>query len=185
MIDTLIWVLWWLTAAFVAAVALSVAGYFVARALFIRAAEQMAATIDRRVGAAAAGAFTRAAAYARATGVDPAEVDRRIGRHIDRVAHLMDSAVRLPIIGPVGLDAVIGLVPVVGDLAGAAVSLMLVYRSLRYAPSAALVSTMLANVLTDAVLGAIPFVGFFADIWFKANDRNAKLLRDFLDGHRA
>jgi hypothetical protein len=39
---------------------------------------------------------------------------------------------------------------------------------------------MLANVAVDLVLGSIPFVGFFADIWFKANDRNAELMRDYL-----
>jgi hypothetical protein len=40
---------------------------------------------------------------------------------------------------------------------------------------------MLANVLTDLSLGAIPIVGVLADVWFKANDRNARLLREFLD----
>ena len=68
----------------------------------------------------------------------------------------MDSAVRLPVLGPVGLDALISMVPVVGDLAAGALSLTLVARSLRYGPPAALVSKMLANVLTDLLLGAIP-----------------------------
>ena len=40
---------------------------------------------------------------------------------------------------------------------------------------------MLSNVVVDLVLGSIPFVGFFADIWFKSNDRNAELMRAFLD----
>ncbi|MSO61822.1 MAG: DUF4112 domain-containing protein [Acidobacteria bacterium] len=80
-----------------------------------------------------------------------------------------------------GLDAVIGLIPVVGDLAGTAVSLTIIARTLRYGPPATLVSKMLANVVVDLVVGAIPFVGFFADIWFKSNDRNAALMREFLD----
>ena len=95
----------------------------------------------------------------------------------------MDSAIRLPILGPIGLDAVIGLVPVVGDLVGTAVSLTLIARSLRYGPPAALVSKMLANVVVDLVLGSIPFVGVLADIWFKSNDRNAALMREFLSSH--
>lgn len=174
-------VLLWLTIAFVIVAVLSVAGFFVVRSVFIRTADRVSLTIDRRVGGMAAGALTHLAAYARATGVDLAEADRRFGQHIDRLARLMDSAVRLPLIGPVGLDAVISMIPVVGDLAAGAVSLMLVFRSLRYGPPAALVSKMLANVLTDLILGAIPVVGVLADIWFRANDRNAALMRDYLE----
>jgi hypothetical protein len=177
MLETL---LLWLTVAFVVVAVLSVAGFFVVRWVFVRAAERVAQSIDRRVGGLAAAACTRLAAYAKATGIDLAEADRRFGLYIDRFAHLMDSAVRLPLVGPVGLDVVISLVPVVGDLAAGALSLVLVARSLRYGPPAALVSTMLANVLTDLLLGAIPVVGVLADIWFKANDRNAALLRDYL-----
>jgi hypothetical protein len=125
--------------------------------------------------------MTHLAAYARASGIDVAEADRRFGLYIDRFARLMDSAVRLPLLGPVGLDAIISMVPVVGDLAAGALSLTLVARSLRYGPPPALVSKMLANVLTDLILGAIPVVGVLADIWFRANDRNAALMREFLD----
>lgn len=174
--------LWWLLAAFVFVVAISVLGYLVARWLFIRTAEQMAREVDRRVGAAAAHTFTRLANYAHATGIPLDEADRFFGAHIDRLARLMDSAITLPIVGKVGLDAGLSLVPVVGGLAGTAVSLTLIARTLRYGPPAGLVSKMLANVVVDLILGSIPFVGFLADIWFKANDRNADLMRAFLDG---
>lgn len=177
MLETL---LLWIAVGFVVAAGLSVAGFFVARSLFVRTAEGVARTIDRRVGATAAHALTRLGSYARATGIDLAEADRRFGAHIDRFARLMDSAITLPVIGPVGLDAAMGLVPVVGDVAAGAISLTLVARSLRYGPPAALVSRMLANVLTDVILGAIPIVGVLADIWFRANDRNAALMREFL-----
>ena len=174
--------LWWLLAAFVFVVAISVLGYLVARWLFIRTAERMAREVDRRVGAAAAHTFTRLANYAHATGIPLDEADRFFGAHIDRLARLMDSAITLPIVGKVGLDAGLSLVPVVGGLAGTAVSLTLIARTLRYGPPAALVSKMLANVVVDLILGSIPVVGFLADIWFKANDRNADLMRAFLDG---
>jgi hypothetical protein len=170
----------WLTIAFVIVTVLSVAGFFVAQALFVKTAERVSRTIDRRVGGMAAGVLTNLAAYARASGIDLSEADRRFGLYIDRYARLMDSAIRLPILGPVGLDALISMVPVVGDLAAGALSLTLVARSLRYGPPAALVSTMLANVLTDLLLGAIPFVGVLFDIWFRANDRNAALMREYL-----
>jgi hypothetical protein len=173
-------VLLWLTVAFVIVIVLSVVGLFVVRILFIRTAERVSSTIDRRVGGMAAGALTHLAAYAKANGVDLAEADRRFGQKVDRFAHLMDSAVRLPLIGPVGLDAVISMVPIAGDLAAGGLSLVLVARSLRYGPPAALISKMLANVLTDLILGAIPVVGVLADIWFRANERNAALMRDYL-----
>lgn len=171
----------WLTLAFVASAALAVGGFFVARWAFIRTAERVSRTIDRRVGAAAARTLTRLGAYARAAGIDFAEADRRFGLYIERLARLMDSAVTLPLVGPVGLDAVLTLIPGFGDLIGGAISLLLVGRSLRYGPPAALVSRMLANVVTDVILGAIPVVGVLADIWFRANDRNAALMREFLD----
>jgi Domain of unknown function (DUF4112) len=178
MLETL---LWWLIVAFVVVSAAGIAAFFLVRWAFLRIATRMSAAIERRVGAAAATAFTRLGRYAQSTGIDLTEANRRFGRHIDRLATLMDSAVTLPLVGPVGLDALLGLVPVVGDIAGSAISLVLVARSLEYGPPAALLSRMLANVLTDLILGAIPFVGVLADVWFKANERNARLLREFLD----
>lgn len=177
MLETL---LWWMLAAFVVVGALSVVVYIVARWVFIRTAERMAREVDRRVGTAAAQAFTRLANYAHATGIPVDEANRFFGQHIDRLAKVMDSAITVPVLGKVGLDAVIGLVPVLGGLAGTAFSLMLVARTLRYGPPPALVSKMLANVVVDLILGSIPFVGFFADVWFKSNDRNAELMREFL-----
>jgi hypothetical protein len=173
--------LWWLTVAFVGVSIIGVAGFFVVRWLFLRIAARMSLAIERRVGTVAARAFTRLGRYARAAGIDLTEANRRFGKHIDGLARLMDSAITVPLLGPIGLDAIMGFVPVVGDVAGAVVSLVLVARSLEYGPSAGLLSRMLANVLTDFILGAIPFVGVLADIWFRANDRNAQLLREFLD----
>ena len=68
----------------------------------------------------------------------------------------MDSAVTLPIIGRVGLDAVLDLIPVFGNFAGAAVSLTLISRTLQFGPPPSLVSKMLSNVLVDVVVGGIP-----------------------------
>lgn len=178
MLETL---LWWLLAAFVLVVAVSIVGYVVARWLFIRTAERMAREVDRRVGAAAARTFTHLANYAEATGIPLDEANRFFGAHIDRLARLMDSAITLPLLGKVGLDAALSLVPVVGDLVGTAVSLTLIARMLRYGPPAALVSKMLSNVVVDLVLGSIPFLGVVADAWFKSNDRNAALMRAFLE----
>jgi uncharacterized protein DUF4112 len=92
----------------------------------------------------------------------------------------MDSAIKLPIVGGVGLDALLGLVPVAGDAASAAVSVSIIARSIRYGIPREIITKMLANVLVDLLLGAVPIVGDLADMWFKANERNVALLKEYL-----
>ncbi|HYE88029.1 MAG TPA: DUF4112 domain-containing protein [Vicinamibacterales bacterium] len=173
-------ILAFLAIAFVIALVVGVAGYFALRWMFMGTAERMAAIVDRSVGGAAATAFTRLARFAQARGIPLEEAHRLFGAHIDRLARIMDSAITLPIIGRVGLDAVLDLIPVFGNFAGAAISLTLIARTLQYGPPPSLVSKMLSNVLVDVILGAIPLVGPLADLWWKANDRNAALMREFL-----
>ena len=173
--------LWWLFVAFIIAIVVGVALYFVTRWLFMRTAEKMAAIVDRSVGGMAAQAFTRLAKFAAARGIPLEEANRLFGMHIDRLARIMDSAITLPIIGRVGLDAVLDLIPVFGNFAGAAVSLTLIARTLQFGPPPSLVSKMLSNVLVDVIVGGIPLIGPLADIWFRANDRNAALMREFLN----
>lgn len=178
MLETL---LLWLFVAFVIVLVVAVAGYFALRWVFTRAAERMAAIVDRSVGGVAAHAFTRLARFAAARGIGIDEAQNIFGIQIDRLARIMDSAIRLPIVGRVGLDAVLDLVPVVGNFAGAAVSLTLIARTLQFGPPPSLVSKMLSNVLVDVILGGIPVIGPLADMWFKSNDRNAALMREFLE----
>ena len=173
--------LWWLLVAFVIAIILGVALYFVTRWAFMGAAERMARLIDRSVGGAAAHALTRMARFAQARGINIEDAHRLFGANIDRLAKLMDSAITLPIIGRVGLDAVLDLIPVFGNFAGAAVSLSLIARTLQFGPPPALISKMLANVLVDIIVGGIPLIGPLADIWWKANDKNAALMKEFLE----
>ncbi len=173
-------VLLWLLVASAVALAIAVAGYFALRWAFMRTAERMARLIDRRIGQAAATAFTGLARFANARGITLDDANRIFGEQIDRLARLMDSAITIPILGRVGLDAILDLIPGVGNLAGAAVSLTLIARTLQYGPPPSLVSKMLSNVLVDVLLGAIPVVGPLADVWFRANELNAKLMKDFL-----
>jgi len=172
--------LWWLIVGFIIAIILGVILYFALRWTFMRTAEKMASVVDRSVGGAAAVAFTRLAKFAQARGMSLDEANRFFGLHVDRLAKLMDSAITLPIVGRVGLDAVLDLIPVFGNFAGAAVSLTLIARTLQYGPPSSLVSKMLSNVLVDVVLGGIPLIGPLADIWWKANDKNAALMKEFL-----
>jgi hypothetical protein len=142
-----------------------------------------ATPLGRRTGAAAqaaAGGFTNFAAYAAAEGVSEDAARREFAESIERIARIMDEAVELPIIGRVGLDAVLGLFPVAGDATSAAVSVLLIARSLKYGVPREIIARMLGNVLFDLLVGAIPVAGDLADIWFRANARNVALLREYL-----
>lgn len=91
----------------------------------------------------------------------------------------MDDRFRIP--GTdirVGLDALIGLAPGVGDVIGFAVSGVLILHMVRYGASGMLVVKMLWNSFLDALLGAIPLLGIFFDIGYRANRRNLRLLEE-------
>jgi len=175
-------ILVFLAIAFVVVLVVGVAGYFVLRWVFMGAAERASRIIDRSIGGVAARAFTRLARIAESRGIGIDEAQRIFGVQIDRLAKIMDSAITLPILGRVGLDAVLDLIPVFGNFAGAAVSLTLIARTLQYGPPPSLVSKMLSNVLVDVLLGGIPVIGPLVDLWWKANDKNAALMREFLEG---
>ena len=97
-------------------------------------------------------------------------------------ARLLDAAVAIP--GTdirFGLDSVIGLVPGLGDLAGAAMSGYIVLASARLGAPAPVLVRMVANVAIDAVVGSMPLLGDLFDVGWRANVRNT----DLLDRHLA
>ena len=100
-------------------------------------------------------------------------------RGLDQLAWLMDRAFKIP--GTkitVGLDALLGLLPVGGDfLTGLIQSGIVLVALYRYRVPRAVAARMAANVLLDTALGAIPVVGDVFDVFFKANTRNVKLLQ--------
>ena len=105
------------------------------------------------------------------------DADDRL-RWVERVAHLMDSQFRLP--GTrfrFGLDPLLGLVPVVGDLSTMAVSVALLLTMLRHGASGAVAVRMALNILLDTVVGAVPILGNAFDFAYKSNERNVALLR--------
>ena len=75
-----------------------------------------------------------------------------------------------------GLDAILGLIPGVGDITGLAVSGYLMLRMIRYGASGYVVSRMLFNILLDAVIGVVPVLGDIFDFTYKANSRNLRLM---------
>jgi hypothetical protein len=96
---------------------------------------------------------------------------------IRAIATVMDEAVTFP--GTrisVGLDALLGLIPGVGDLGSAAIGAYLLRAAQRLGVPAIVQVRMLMNLAFDALLGLVPFVGDLLDILFKANVRNANLV---------
>ncbi|AMJ66048.1 DUF4112 domain-containing protein [Hymenobacter sp. PAMC 26628] len=116
----------------------------------------------------------------------PFDVDERL-RWVERVARLMDSQFRLP--GTrfrFGLDPLLGLIPIVGDLSTTAVSVALLLTMLRHGASGAVVVRMALNILIDTVVGAVPILGNVFDFAYKSNERNVALLRrHYAEGRHA
>lgn len=93
------------------------------------------------------------------------------------VARALDSAIGIP--GTkfrVGLDPLLGLVPGLGDVAGAALSGYIVLTGIRLGVSRTVVLRMLANVGMDTVAGSVPLLGDLFDAGWKANNRNVALI---------
>jgi uncharacterized protein DUF4112 len=102
---------------------------------------------------------------------------------VETMAWLLDSSIPVPGTGGrrIGADAIVGLVPVVGDLLSAGVGLFVVWRGSRVGLPRVVVARMLANSMIDLAVGAIPVVGDAFDLWFKANTRNLALMRRHLE----
>ena len=97
---------------------------------------------------------------------------------VDTMARLMDNQFALPGTSfRFGLDPILGLLPVAGDLASFAMSAMIVLTIARHGASGKLVALMLVNIALDTVIGSIPILGNLFDFAYKANEKNVRLLR--------
>ena len=103
---------------------------------------------------------------------------------IERLAWMMDSSIP---IGRwrIGLDGIIGLVPGLGDLVGAAISALIVVAGVRAKLPRSAIARMVANVAIEAVVGAVPFLGDLFDMAWKANTKNVEIFREALHGRRS
>jgi hypothetical protein len=105
---------------------------------------------------------------------------QRIAR-IEALANLLDAAFLIPGTGiRFGFDALVGLIPGVGDAITTAISLYIVSEARALGAPRPLIARMLANVAIDGAIGAIPLLGDMFDVGWRANLRNARLLRDYL-----
>jgi hypothetical protein len=105
---------------------------------------------------------------------------------LDALAHSLDTQWRIPLTNwRFGLDAVAGLVPGIGDAAAGLISLYLVLRAANHGASGGLIARMVGNVLLDTAVGSVPVAGTIFDVYFKANQRNIRLLRHHIATKRA
>jgi len=105
---------------------------------------------------------------------EPAHVDK----NIERLGWLLDDVFRVPVLGwRFGLDALIGLVPGLGDTATSLASFYILAAAVRYRVPKITLLRMGLNIALDYVVGSLPVVGDFADAWWKSNQKNVELLR--------
>ena len=113
-------------------------------------------------------------------GTDPASVRRRI----EAMEQLLERSFTIPGVNySVGLDAVAGLVPVVGDLITAAMGAWIVWEAKNLGLPKWKLWRMAGNVAFDTAVGAVPLVGDAFDLLFRSNTRNLKIVKRHLDRH--
>lgn len=111
----------------------------------------------------------------------PLTREQRFAR-IDALSKLLDVAFVLPGTNiRYGIDGLIGLIPVVGDILTTAISLWIVREARALGAPKYLVARMLGNVALDGVVGLVPFAGDAFDVMFRANMRNMRILKRWMD----
>jgi len=113
-------------------------------------------------------------------GRDAASVRRRV----EAMERLLERMFVIPGINrEVGLDVILDLVPVVGDIVAAALGAWIVWEARNLGMSKWHIARMSGNVGIDFLLGAIPWVGAIPDFFFRSNSRNLRMVRKWLDKH--
>jgi hypothetical protein len=118
--------------------------------------------------------------FALPTGTDPASVRARVAM----MERLLERSFTLPGLRmPVGLDALIGLVPVLGEIVTTVMGAYIVWEAKNLGLPKWKLARMGANVLFDTALGAIPLIGDGADLVFRSNTRNLQILLRHISKH--
>lgn len=108
---------------------------------------------------------------------------REISPAVRATVELLDQRFRLPVVGlRFGMDAILGLIPGLGDLLGMVLGYGLVFEAIRLRARWRVVGRMLLNLWVDAVIGAIPIAGDVFDFFSHAHRRNLELLQRELAG---
>lgn len=115
----------------------------------------------------------------------PDVTSRRDDEHVRgarALARLLDAAIRIPGTNfRIGLDPILGLMPGLGDVAGAGLAGYTVLVAARFGAPRSVILRMLGNVAFDTLVGTVPLLGDLFDAGWKANTRNVALLEQFLE----
>ena len=113
-------------------------------------------------------------------GSDPSSVRQRV----EALELVMERAFTIPGTNrKIGLDVLLDFVPIVGDIAGAALGSYMVWEARNLGMSKWQMTRMAGNVGVDFLLGLIPWVGAIPDFFFRSNSRNLKIIKKHLDKH--
>lgn len=116
------------------------------------------------------------------TGIGLHPETEALRRRMAKLAWLLDNSIRIPIIGyRIGLDAVLGLIPGIGDATGAILSGYIFYSAARMKAPISVLSRMGVNIITELLVGMVPLLGDLFDATFKANARNMSLVDAWLE----
>ena len=119
-----------------------------------------------------------AASFTLPTGTDPASIRARV----EAMEFLLERSFRIPGVNiPLGLDVLIGLIPVIGDIVTTAMGAYIVWEARNLGLSKWQLTRMGANVAVDGVLGMVPLLGDAADLMFRSNTRNLRIIKKHLD----
>lgn len=112
------------------------------------------------------------------TSTDPESVRQRV----EALEHLLEGLFTIPGTNrKIGLDVILDLVPVGGDVVGAALGGYMIWEARNLGLSKWQMSRMAGNVGIDFLLGLIPWIGAVPDFLFRSNTRNLKIIRRQLD----
>lgn len=110
------------------------------------------------------------------------EADRRALERAETVAHLLDEAVRIPVLDyRIGLDPILGLLPVSGDAVAAVGSLYVVLQGLRVGVPPRQIAAMLLLIGVEFVVGSVPVLGSILDAVVKINRRNVRVIESHVE----
>ena len=102
-------------------------------------------------------------------------------KRLRALSRILDRAIVIPGTGiGIGLDPIIGLLPVGGDFLGILLSIYIVVEAARLGAPSGTLGKMVLNIVLDALIGGIPVLGDFFDFTWKANDYNIKLIEEHL-----
>jgi len=109
---------------------------------------------------------------------DPQSVRQRV----EAMEMLLERSFRIPGVNlPIGLDSIIGLIPVLGDIITAAMGAYMVWEARNLGMSKWQLTRMAANVGIDTLLGAVPVAGDLFDFFWKSNTKNLRIIKRHLD----